>query len=424
LSQADIQQDKDTLRSLESQINTLANLIDRGKVHLRFPSDIEQDYRSFLLVQFVSVDLKIISAGLFVFLIFGWADFSFGGDKGAVLFSLRAAVTAVLFFAAVTLPRTPLLPYATPILVAGIYICSLVLMWNITNVEAPGTYYYHICMIPMQVFALLALRSNYRAMAVCSCMMLFTYSAFVAWYPMPEVMSDIDKMALSILPFYLLFWVILVGMAVYLSYTIELSTRNDFIKNRLLALEAQRLQYLGRRLEQLSTTDSLTGIANRRYIEDQLVEEWRRCSRNATPLVTVMLDVDYFKKYNDHYGHQQGDVCLKAIAKKISEFCRRPGDVCARYGGEEFLILLPGTATEVALGIAQDICQSIADMKLTHALSPHKVATVSMGVASVIPGDDKNYESLIRHADMALYEAKGNGRNQVCLAPTVSESDV
>ena len=283
-------------------------------------------------------------------------------------------------------------------------------------VEGPESYYYHISMVPMQVFTLLGLRSSYRAMIVCSLSMLLSYTAFVVWYPMPEVMSSFDELALAIAPFYILFWSILIVMASYLSFIIESSARTDYIKNRLLALEAERLQYLGRRLQQLSTTDSLTGIANRRYVEEQLGDEWLRCTRSGTPLAAVMLDVDYFKKYNDHYGHQQGDVCLKAIAEKMAEYCRRPGDVCARYGGEEFLMLLPETSAKQANDIATEVCTAIAAMKLEHTKSPLGIATVSIGVAAMVPKSGKNYEQLIRQADIALYEAKANGRNQVCLA--------
>lgn len=416
MSKSSIQHDKDTLRPLESQINMLTGLIDRGKTHLRFPKALEEEYRHFVLGQFLAVDLKIISAGLFVFVLFGWADFSFGGEYAVKLFTVRCIVAASLFAYVVLLPRSPLLPYAIHSLVLGIYICFLTLLWNITVVPVPETYFYHISMIPMQVFALLGLRTSYRAMIVCSVSMLCTYGLFLTWYPMPEVLSAIDELAWDVAPFYLLFWAILVVMASYLSFIIESSARTDYIKNRLLALEAERLQYLGRRLQQLSTTDSLTGIANRRYAEDQLVEEWRRCTRSGTPLAAVMLDVDYFKKYNDHYGHQQGDVCLKAIAEKMAEYCRRPGDVCARYGGEEFLMLLPETSSSTAYTIATEVCNAIADMKLSHSQSPHSVATVSIGVAVAVPEAGKNYEQLLREADIALYEAKANGRNQVSLA--------
>jgi len=408
-----IQQDSDTLRPLESQINQLTGMIERGKASKRFPQGLEEEYKAYRLSQFFTLDLRIIMSGLLVFVVFGWADFYFGGHHSVTLFSVRLLIAVMLLMAVFWIPRSFLAQYAIQALVAGVYLCFASVIWNIAVVDPPMAYFYHLGMIPMQVFALLGLRSNYRAMLSCSVAMLLTYAGFIALLPPPDFPSEIDKLAAAMAPFYLLFWTILIVMASYLSYIIEAGARTDYIKNRLLALEADRLQYLGRRLQQLSTTDSLTGIANRRYVEDQLVDEWRRCARSALPLAVMMIDVDFFKKYNDNYGHQQGDSCLRAIATKMAGFCRRPGDVCARYGGEEFVIVLPETTRERACELADEVCQAIAAMQLPHLESPHKVATVSIGVAAQVPGAGRDYERLLRDADVALYDAKERGRNQV-----------
>jgi len=408
-----IQRDSDTLRPLESQITTLTSLIDRGKAQGRFPRPLEQEYQRYRLSQFFSQDIRIIMSGLLVFVVFGWADFSFGGHQSTLLFSVRVLLAVTLVATVIWLPRSPLRRYAMRALVGGIYICFASVLWNISMVELPLAYFYHLGVIPMQVFALLGLRSDYRAMLGCSLAMLFSYAAFIIFMPGPEVPSEIDALANSMAPFYLLFWAILIMMASYLSYIIESGTRTDYIKNRLLALEAERLQYLGRRLQQLSTTDGLTGIANRRHAEEQLLDEWRRCARSELPLAVMMVDVDYFKKFNDAYGHQQGDQCLRRIAETMDGFCRRPGDLCARYGGEEFVMLLPEMTIERAEAMAQEVCAAIEHLAIEHNQSPHGVATVSIGVAAVVPAGQANYEELLREADMGLYEAKERGRNQV-----------
>jgi len=169
-------------------------------------------------------------------------------------------------------------------------------------------------------------------------------------------------------------------------------------------------------LHQLSTTDSLTGIANRRFIEEKMFEEWNRCMRSALPVAIIMIDVDAFKRYNDFYGHQQGDICLRTVAAKINEYCKRPGDECARYGGEEFVILLPETKSEEACRMAEEIRRGVEALGLKHEKSNHEVATVSIGVAAEVPAMGSSYEALLRRADEHLYEAKGSGRNRVSCA--------
>ncbi|MBP2313668.1 diguanylate cyclase [Azospirillum soli] len=168
-------------------------------------------------------------------------------------------------------------------------------------------------------------------------------------------------------------------------------------------------------LRQLSFLDGLTGIANRRRFDEALLREWRRCARSHTPLSLVMLDVDHFKAYNDHYGHQAGDECLRAIAGVLDEQTKRPGDLVARYGGEEFVCLLPETDGEGALLVAERLREAIARQRLPHAVSP--VAghvTISLGAATARPLTETPSDSLYQAADLLLYEAKRAGRNRVC----------
>ena len=173
------------------------------------------------------------------------------------------------------------------------------------------------------------------------------------------------------------------------------------------------MQYLGQRLQQLSTTDSLTGIANRRYLEEKLASEWARGVRSQQQLALIMLDVDYFKDFNDAYGHQAGDECLRLVTGAIRVACRRPGDFCARYGGEEFVVVLPETSEDDALLIADEIRQRVMTLEMEHATSEFGLVTVSLGVAAAVPAKDGSYENLLRLADMALYQSKASGRNQV-----------
>ncbi|TWA86326.1 response regulator receiver modulated diguanylate cyclase [Azospirillum brasilense] len=168
-------------------------------------------------------------------------------------------------------------------------------------------------------------------------------------------------------------------------------------------------------LRTLSFNDGLTGIANRRRFDEVLLREWRRCGRVQLPLSLIMLDVDQFKPYNDHYGHQAGDECLRAVARLLAEQMMRPGDLIARYGGEEFVCLLPETDEDGAVQVAERLRQTVAGQRLPHAVS--YVAdhiTISLGVATARPLLDDTPDRLTQLADGLLYEAKRAGRNRVC----------
>jgi diguanylate cyclase (GGDEF)-like protein len=167
-----------------------------------------------------------------------------------------------------------------------------------------------------------------------------------------------------------------------------------------------------RMIKDLSNTDGLTGIANRRLLEEHLQQEWRRMKRDKSNLVLVMADIDYFKKYNDLYGHQAGDDCLKTVARVLDEHCRRPGDLAARYGGEEFMLVLPSTDLEGGCAIVERISQTLAELKIKHEASDSsQFVTVSFGIACAVPDSSFKVEDLVSAADEALYDAKSKGRN-------------
>jgi diguanylate cyclase (GGDEF)-like protein len=176
------------------------------------------------------------------------------------------------------------------------------------------------------------------------------------------------------------------------------------------------LQILNCRLEALSTTDGLTGIANRRCFDKVLTSEWSRAARVGQPLALAMIDVDWFKKYNDHYGHQAGDECLRSVAGFLASRVCRTGDLVARYGGEEFVFITPATDGDNALSMAQKICEAIQSLALPHAMSAFGCVTISIGVAAMVPEEADAPEILVKAADLALYRAKGQGRNRVVLA--------
>ena len=168
-------------------------------------------------------------------------------------------------------------------------------------------------------------------------------------------------------------------------------------------------------LRQLVFIDGLTGVANRRCFDERLGTEWRRASRNAVPLALLMLDVDHFKRYNDRYGHQVGDECLRRVAFAIQASLHRPADMVARYGGEEFACILPETDFEGALTLATGMEQSVRGLQIEHADSDAaKVVTVSLGFAMCRPQPEGDPAQLLALADAQLYRAKHGGRGRAC----------
>ena len=202
----------------------------------------------------------------------------------------------------------------------------------------------------------------------------------------------------------------------------KLKASEQLLEARVAERTAQ-LQLLNGKLEVMSTTDALTGIANRRHFDTVLADEWNRAVRQGKSLALGLIDLDWFKKYNDHYGHQAGDECLRQVAKVLSEKLGRTGDLVARYGGEEFVFIAPVTDCEGALRLAQAVCQAVEGLALPHRLSDFGCVTLSIGVAALIPRRDESAELLIRRADEMLYRAKAQGRNRaVCDMPHPSKA--
>lgn len=192
-----------------------------------------------------------------------------------------------------------------------------------------------------------------------------------------------------------------------------LAERNE----ELQRTEAQ-LRVANQELERRASIDGLTQLANRRQFDSCLARDWARAQRQGKPIALLMCDVDYFKLYNDCYGHQLGDDCLVAVAQVLGNSLQRATDLAARYGGEEFVVLLPDTDRAGAIALAERVRSQVVARQLAHADSPiSEWVTLSVGVASVVPTRDQPPESLLAQADAALYQAKRQGRNTCCLAP-------
>lgn len=185
-------------------------------------------------------------------------------------------------------------------------------------------------------------------------------------------------------------------------------------KNEMMNIMNKKLQEANEKLKKLSITDSLSELNNRRRFNEVIASEWDRCRRCTSPLSIIFIDIDFFKAYNDKYGHQAGDKCIKQIAVVLKNFTRRSADFVARYGGEEFVVLLPHLSSEEAKYIAEDLRRKVEELKIEHNDSTiSKYVTISLGINTEIPSEDITIEEFIERADKALYAAKQNNRNQV-----------
>jgi diguanylate cyclase (GGDEF)-like protein len=180
---------------------------------------------------------------------------------------------------------------------------------------------------------------------------------------------------------------------------------------RKLSERENELRTANRHLEELASIDSLTGLANRRGFDGRLTADWQRCGKLGKPVALIMIDVDHFKLFNDRYGHVEGDVCLRRIGRLLRDAAEEPDDLPARYGGEEFALLLPRADVVRALDMAERLRAAVEELYIAHASSPLGQVTISVGVASLVPGAGERPERLVEAADSGLYAAKRNGRN-------------
>ncbi|MDX7879319.1 GGDEF domain-containing protein [Acinetobacter nosocomialis] len=202
-----------------------------------------------------------------------------------------------------------------------------------------------------------------------------------------------------------------------LAYATDRQHRENYLQNCMIELNRIELMQQAQQLSLLSQQDALTGLANRRYLDETLDNEWRRALRHETPLTIMMVDIDFFKPYNDTLGHLKGDQCLKDIATAISSIAARSGDLVARYGGEEFLLLFPMTNAQQAQIQVERLMNAIKKIAIVHpcsSVSPY--VTISAGVATTIPRLNDSISAFVNRADHALYQAKTNGRNQYQIA--------
>lgn len=218
------------------------------------------------------------------------------------------------------------------------------------------------------------------------------------------------------------------GAADYVTKPIHWAVLNQRVRRLIQQYHLQQQQVLLQQqleaanlaLQRLATTDSLTGLANRRRFDEYFDQEWKRMAREQQPFSLILCDVDFFKLYNDTYGHCAGDSCLQEVANVIRSAVKRSSDLATRYGGEEFAVILPNTSEAGAVAVAEEICTHVRALSIAHSSSTiAKYVTVSLGVATTVPLSQAGSELLFTAADAALYQAKEEGRDRYCIQSNV-----
>ncbi|MEC4719007.1 diguanylate cyclase [Noviherbaspirillum sp. CPCC 100848] len=282
--------------------------------------------------------------------------------------------------------------------------------------QHPNAVHYHTGVTLIVLFGNIVLNQRFRSAAIVSAALVVLYGVSLL---------QVAAMSAEVRFNNWLFCAAAVIISLIANFRMDQDQRRAYLAR---LREQQRNEELSNAVEllgRLSAEDALTRLANRREFDRRLSIEWNRARRDGHALSLVLIDVDCFKNYNDHYGHPAGDACLQKVADALQSVVRRSADLVARFGGEEFVVLLPATDAADAAALAERMRRQVSDLQIPHAAS--RVAagiTVSLGVATLTPGDAGQPPDLVAAADAALYRAKEQGRNRVVVAPAAATAAV
>lgn len=391
-----------------TELDTLRQQLDDRGWRLRFPTALEEEFQRDYAQRYRTHLQLAMLLGCVALLACGAVDPFWMAPVAAKLWTIRLLVVAPMLVM-LLLSRTSLGERHMQ-LFAALASCMAVggLVGLALNALEPFNHYYSsaISMVMLVVFVLSRMQFSWGV--ACAIIMLLTLNVGLFGF------SSADLKIVTINNF------VFVASAVFAlvgTFLIERSLRQNYLQSRLLSFQNTDLEESNLRLQYLTAIDGLTQIANRRSLDSGLGTEWQRAMRKREPIGVVMIDVDHFKLFNDTYGHQAGDACLRGVAGALKDFARRPGDLAARYGGEEFVLVLTNATAQQARLVAERVRDRIVELAIPHQCSSHGSVTASFGVASTVPGAQHSEpEALLLAADQALYRAKESGRNRVVVA--------
>ena len=393
----------DDILNLEADIG---QCLEKGFPLLFFTSRLEQHFLADTIESRKNRFFIMGIIAIFIYNLFLVTDREMLPDVYVTAWKIRLGIVTPLLIIGVALMRWAVfvrfLDYIIDFL---LILASASIIFILELSQHPNVVHYHTGIILIIMFGNIVVRLKFWHAFSVSWLTFLIYVLTVSHIePMPQPVMINSSVVM--------FSAIIISLIA--NYQMENDRRLNYLHDLLKEIETIRLEKAKIELEYLSTSDVLTGLANRRHFDAFLNKEWQMAIRYRTRPSLLFLDVDDFKAYNDHYGHQAGDVCLQKIAAVIRENIHRSHDLCARYGGEEFIVLLSNTSLENAIQVAENMRKSIELEKLPHGysrVSPY--VTISIGIASIVPQPGQNQNIIVEQADKALYMAKKLGRNQV-----------
>ena len=385
----------------------------RGLGIFRFVDSLENKFKEYYFLNTLKHVRVALLTGIALFALFGVVDMQLHPNDRNHMWFIRYAVVCPTIFAG--LAFTYLNKYRRfmqPVLWFVMLTGGLGIVGMVYFDPAPMKNYYYsgILLLIMGAFTFVSFRLYYAISWAATTLLAYE---LVANFATNTDANNIVQNTFSIVA------TVIIGS--FSNCLMENYLRRDFLNTILLSLENEKLQRASEDLRRLSMSDALTTLGNRRHFDLMLDQEWMRAMRSATPISLILFDIDFFKHYNDNYGHQDGDECIRLVAQKLRGVAKRPSDTSARYGGEEFALLLSGTELADAAIIAEACRACVESLRIPHGHSSvSAVVTVSAGVATMIPHSDSSRKALVEAADKALYRAKAEGRNRVVLGESAN----
>lgn len=376
---------------------------------LTFPDHTEKQYRLYYAARYLQYSRLTILVGLLMVLALGSLDVLFLQEQLDRVLLIRYAWATPLMILLFGISLTRYFErFQQMILVALLLSIALIMMLLIAIAPEDVARLYFSGLLLIVIFGFCLARLFFWYALITAIIIGVLYNA---------VIFSINPETLNLQLAHNFFYWGACLLALFCNYFLDHGVRTEYLQAQLLKHQRDDLQRANEQLQRLASIDGLTGVANRRHFDETFSHEWRRAQRLGHSLAVLMLDIDFFKRYNDTYGHQAGDECLAKVAACLRVCLKRPGDLLARYGGEEFVVLLPDLTLEGAQTIATYMCNQIEALNIAHQASGvAPVVTISVGAASCEPRLGSTPTELLARADDALYDAKTAGRNRVVMA--------